>query len=153
MTHEQLAAILTDRLRLGSARAAKLTSALRAAPPTRDILQIACEACDLDEAELLDALARHTLATASYVRLTQMTLDPASLRHVSAADAWDHLILPLGVESDGRLLCCTTDETLAAALGYLLRNLTVPFRLVLSNARSLEQFIAEQYHYEGIEAA
>ena len=56
-------------------------------------------------------------------------------------------------KTEGRVLCCTTEETLPTAVAFLLRSVEVPFRIVIADVRPLEQYIAEQYHYEGIDAA
>ncbi len=101
--------------------------------------------------DIVGCLARQTRRTAERVRLSRVGHQPEALAYLTAGDAWDYLVLPLQIEPDGRLLCCTTGETLATSLDFLLRTLDLPFRLVLSDVGPLEMYIAEQYHYEGLD--
>ncbi|MEM8739148.1 MAG: hypothetical protein AAGG38_11830 [Planctomycetota bacterium] len=111
----------------------------------------AAAAWGVDEAAALHSLSGYWRREAARVQLHRVPHDPAALGYVGARDAWDYLILPLAVEPDGHLLCCTTVETLPTAIARLLNTLSVPFRLVVADIRPLEQYIAEQYRYEGVE--
>ena len=88
----------------------------------------------------------------AHVNLLTETKDPACLDLISPTDAWNHMLLPLRMEQ-GRLICATTRETAAGAAALLGRNLSTPFDFVIAEAHLLEQFIAEQYEYEGVEIA
>ena len=114
-------------------------------------LPAAAETLGLNREQVLESLAQETLRHAPRVKLSRTVHDPAALVHVSAGEAWDHVVLPLEVEADGTLVCCTTRETLITSLEFLYQKLELPFRVVLSDIGPLEQYIAEQYHYEGIE--
>jgi len=151
MTHQQITSILVQQQKLTDAQRDTLLEHLGAGSDNTPLLATAAEHFGLNEIDLLDALADHLRRSADRVNLSQTPHDPASLAHLSARDAWDYLVLPLTIEPDGHLLCCTTEETLPTALVFLMRTLAVPFRVVLADIRPIEQYIAEQYHYEGID--
>ena len=96
------------------------------------------------------SLAVATNAPADEVNLAWQEIDPTCRRVLSAAEAWDSLVLPLRRE-DGVLVCATAVETLPAAAALLEGTVDEPVRFVLAECRPLEQFIAEQYGYEGVE--
>lgn len=96
------------------------------------------------------ALAEQIMMDCPYVNLVQETLDDDALGLITAKDAWDNLVLPLRID-DGTLVCATTDETLASAIELVQSNIPMPFRFVIADIRLLEQFIAEKYHFEGVE--
>lgn len=104
----------------------------------------------LSDEQLWGLLADAVIHHCPRVNLTKEDYDPASLSMVDVHDAWDHLVLPLWMD-EGELLCATTEETAATALAMLHRTLEVPYRLVISEIRLLEQFIAERYAYEGVD--
>ena len=149
MTHEQMTSVLVQQNLISQEQRTAVLSDPGVTSDTRCFLEHAAK--ELDESELLGGLIEHTRKTATAVKLTQTAHDPAALEYICARDAWDFLILPLAVEPDGHLLCCTTSETLGTALAYLTRTLAIPFRVVITDIRPLEQYIAEQYHYEGVD--
>ena len=112
--------------------------------------ELATQMFDLDEQQVLNALALQVALRCPQVRLCQQMFDDACLSLLTAAQAWDNLVLPLRLES-GELVAATTYETLPAAIGLLQRRVPRPFRLVLADVQPLEQFIAERYAYEGVE--
>jgi len=118
----------------------------------RSFNQIASELFGLDPHDLSLALARHIETHPVRSRLARERLDPACLAVISPREAWDHLVLPLRIES-GELVCATTVETLASAIELLERRIDRPFRLVITDVAPLEQFIAERYAFEGIDLA
>ena len=118
---------------------------------SNDLLDAAGSLTQQPPETLLTLLCEHLLCTVDRVRLSQMPHDPAALNYLTARDAWDYLLLPLQMQSDGTLLICTTEETLGASLTFLLKTLEVPFELVLSDIQAVEQYVAEQYRYEGLD--
>lgn len=82
--------------------------------------------------------------------LFQQRIDPSCLTLISARQAWDHLALPLRMEA-GALLCATTDQCLSSVVALMSRSSDLPVRYLLTETRPLEQLIAEQYDYEGID--
>lgn len=151
MTHEQMTTVLVQRNILTEAQRSSLLDPAVAPSDNRCFLEHAAEQFGLHEVDLLDALSKHLRESSAEVRLSQTVTDTAVLDYLSARDAWDYVILPLAIEPDGHLLCCTTEETLSTAVAFLMRTLAVPFRFVLADVRPLEQYIAEQYHYEGVD--
>ena len=148
MTHESAASVLVQHRLLRPEARGSLLGTLSTG--LGDLTAAMAElSVDVDEA--LRVLAQATLRDAERVRLFKVTHDPHALLHLTAGEAWDHLVLPLETETDGTLVCCTTRETLPSTLGFLYRRLKVPFRIVLADIAPLEQYIAEQYHYEGVE--
>jgi len=151
MTHEQMTTVLVEQELLTEPQRAAVLSSSATPSDNQCFLEHTAELFGLNEVDLLDALTKHLRGSAPEVKLSQTAHDRAALEYLSACDAWDYLILPLAVEPDGHLLCCTTAETLSTALAFLMRTLAVPFRVVIADVRPLEQYIAEQYHYEGVE--
>lgn len=151
MTHEQMTTILVQQKLIDPAQQAALLTPANAPSDQQCFLEHAAEQFNLHEVDLLDGLAKHLRGTAKHVRLSKTAHDTSVLDYLSARDAWDYLVLPLAIDPDGRLLCCTTEETLSTALAFLMRTLAVPFRLVVTDVWALEQYIAEQYHYEGVD--
>ncbi|MEM9790770.1 MAG: hypothetical protein AAF842_10235 [Planctomycetota bacterium] len=84
-----------------------------------------------------------------HVNLAHESIDPDALAALSASDAWDHMVLPLRLEGD-ELIAATTPAGLDDAVATLQQRLDRPFKLVLVEARPLEQFIAEAYGFEGV---
>lgn len=150
MTHEQITAVLVEQKVLTPEQQTAVLDSPDSASDNQCFLTHTAEQLGLLEIDLLEAITRHH-KSAPEVRLSQTAHDPAALDYLAARDAWDYLILPLAVEPDGHLLCCTTPETLSTALAFLLHSLAVPFRIVVTDAGPLEQYIAEQYHYEGVD--
>ncbi|MEO1236184.1 MAG: hypothetical protein AAFX76_05280 [Planctomycetota bacterium] len=153
MTHDHLTAVLLrDHLLTATQREALLGPAAPGGEAECACLLDRAEGeLGLDRANLFHALCVHWHRAAPRVRLHQTTMDPEALAYVEARDAWDTLVLPLAVEPDGHLLCCTTDETLPGAMELLFRTLAIPFRLVITDIGPLELFIAERYDYEGLD--
>ncbi|MEM1028676.1 MAG: hypothetical protein AAGJ38_11380 [Planctomycetota bacterium] len=151
MTHEQMTNVLVQQSLLTEEQQALVLDSSATPSDNQCFLEHTAEQFGLHEIDLLDALTKHMRHTAAEVKLTQTAHDPQALEYLAARDAWDYLVLPLAVEPDGHLLCCTTTETLSTALAFLMRTLAVPFRIVLTDVRPLEQYIAEQYHYEGVD--
>jgi hypothetical protein len=106
---------------------------------------------DIPATVVNEALAEQARQHSAYVKLTEQHLDRNCQYLISPADAWDHLIMPLQFDEDRELICATTVETLPAAIEFVQANLTMPVRFVLADLRLLEQYIAEQYDYEGVE--
>lgn len=153
MTPEQMTSVLVAQHQLTESQRDALLGQLHDASDKISLLDLAHEQFGVNELDLLDALTKHLQSSTDHVKLSQTPHEPAALTYVPARDAWDYLILPLELEPDGSLLCCTTEETLGTALAYLMRSLDVPFHVVISDVRPLEQYIAEQYHYEGVDDA
>lgn len=153
MTPEQMTAVLVQENRLTEDQRDTLLRELSATSDKASLLELAQQQFGLGELDLLDVLADHLQNSIQTVRLPQTAHEPGVLKFVPARDAWDYLILPLEMQADGRLLCCTTEETLPTALAYLIRSLDIPFHLVIADVRPLEMYIAEQYHYEGVDDA
>ncbi|MEL7088603.1 MAG: hypothetical protein AAGL98_09230 [Planctomycetota bacterium] len=153
MTPEQMTAVLVAQHQITEKQRATLLGQLHADSDKISFLELAHRQFGVDQLDLLNTLARHLQKSADHVKLSQTPHEPGALRYVPARDAWDYLILPLELEPDGTLLCCTTDETLPTALAYLMRSLRVPFHVVTADVRPLEQYIAEQYRYEGVDDA
>lgn len=151
MTHEQMTTVLVEQQLLTQDQREAVLQSSATPSDNQCFLEYTAEQCGLHEVDLLDALGKHLRQAAPHVKLAQTAHDPAALAYLSPRDAWDYLILPLAVEPDGHLLCCTTPETLSTALAFLMRTIAVPFRIVFTDVRPLEQFIAEQYHYEGVD--
>lgn len=96
------------------------------------------------------ARATQMLQDPPLVNLTNERYDASALGLLTAKDAWDNLVLPLRIES-GQLVCATTEETLTSAVELVSSHVAMSCRFVLAEIRPLEQFIAERYHYEGVE--
>ena len=148
MTYEQATAVLVQRQLLSRDDRRSLLSEL--AELGGDLLSAVAQRSG-DAARVQRALAEAVLQDAPRVRLFSAVHDPAALGYLSARDAWDHLVLPLQVEPDGTVVCCTTRETLPTTLAFLYARLDAPFRIVLADLGPLELYIAEQYGYEGVE--
>ena len=86
------------------------------------------------------------------VNLAYESFDPACRSCFTAAEAWTHLVLPIRME-EGCLVCATTRQTMPEAKILLQRKAVSAFRFVFAEPRPLEQFIAEAYAFEGIEAS
>ena len=86
-----------------------------------------------------------------FVDLFEARIDRACLSRLTAREAWERLVLPVGFE-DGVLRCVTTRANLRDAEALLRERLDVPFSLGVTNLVPLEQFIAQLYNYEGIAA-
>ncbi|MEM9418768.1 MAG: hypothetical protein AAGA25_06865 [Planctomycetota bacterium] len=151
MTHEQITSVLVEENLLTQDQRTAVLTAPGVTSDNQCFLEHAAKHLNLDEVELLGGLIEHTRRNATEVKLTQTAHDPAALEYICARDAWDYLILPLAIEPTGHLLCCTTSETLGTALAYLTRTLAIPFSIVITDIRPLELYIAEQYHYEGVD--
>jgi hypothetical protein len=151
MTHEDLAAILVQHQLMTPERRDQLLAESPSHPDKLWLIDKVCAAGDTNEQEVLDVLARHVRAGAMRVRLSQVPHDPAVLPYLSAREAWDHLVLPLAFGPGGELICCTTEQSISSALACLLSHVQLPFTLVLADVAPLEMYIAEQYHYEGVE--
>ncbi len=147
MTPEQATAVLVQRQLLTETARRQLLDA--AAPG--DLIAHCVEASPADADQILHALASAAAGQAPRIRLAQVNHQPAALEYLSAREAWEYLILPLEIEADGTLLCCTTRETLPTSLGHLYRKIAGAFRIVLADIGPLEMYIAEQYRYEGID--
>lgn len=119
---------------------------------SRPIGLIIAEMFSLEENKLWEACAAALARECPRVHLAHEPFDPACLGVITAHQAWDHLVLPLRQEK-GELVCATTRETLAGAIGLLHRCCPTPFRFVLAPVHPVEQFIAERYAYEGVEIA
>ncbi|MEM6749658.1 MAG: hypothetical protein AAF612_04220 [Planctomycetota bacterium] len=102
------------------------------------------------ESEPASELLSHLWGDAEEVNLAYEPLEPAVRSVISAREAWDALVMPLRIEH-GELVCATTQETYHTALNLLSRAYDGPTRLVIAGVRILEQFIAEQYGYEGVD--
>ena len=85
-----------------------------------------------------------------HVNLLTEVIDDTCLHLIAPADAWENIVMPLRREN-GHLVCASTRETVDSAALLLQRTLNQPFRFVLAELHLLEQFIAEQYAYEGVE--
>ena len=151
MTTTQLTSILVQQQQLTTQQRDELLHDAEGFSHLDALLAAAAERFHLESANLIDALSAQIAAAAPRIRLSQAPHDPEVLAYVPACDAWDYLILPLAFDEAGQLICCTTEETLQTSLAYLLGNLEVPFTLVLSDVSPLEMYIAEQYHYEGLD--
>lgn len=151
MTHEQMTTVLVEQHLLTDEQRASVLESPTTPSDNQCFLEHTAEQFGLHEIDLLDALTKHLRHAAPEVKLSQTAHDAKALEYLAARDAWDYLILPLSIEPDGHLLCCTTPETLSTALAFLMRTLAVPFRVVITDVRPLEQYIAEQYHYEGLD--
>lgn len=113
--------------------------------------QLAASMIGIEPHEVWYALAEQILTRSTVINLIDQPFDPLALQHLSARDAWDCLVLPLRYDGE-QLICATTVETLPSAIGLLETAIDVPFDIVLAEIRPLEQFIAERYDYEGIDA-
>lgn len=153
MSPEQMTAVLVAQQQLTEPQRQTLLDRIQATSDNVDLLALAHEQFGVNELNLLTVLAKHLQKSCEHVQLCETAHEAEALTHVAARDAWDYLILPLQIQDDGTLVCCTTEETLATALAYLMRTLSVPFDVVIADVGPLEQYIAEQYHYEGIDAA
>lgn len=151
MTHDTIGTMLVDEGLLTQDEHRWVQDQLKASSPEASYLTLAAKLTEHDESTLLDQLVELLVDEAEHVRLSQAPHDPNALSYLTAQDAWDYVILPLAIEPDGHLLCATTEENLSAALAFLLNTLAIPFRVVLAEVRPLEQYIAEQYHYEGVD--
>lgn len=85
-----------------------------------------------------------------HVNLCRERHDDACLELIEAEEAWANLVLPVNEDERGTLVFATTVETFAAARELVRSRVTQPFRFVLAEVRSIEQFIAQRYGYEGI---
>ncbi len=113
--------------------------------------KLSAELFGLDEHDIYHALADQILNHhIEEVNLINQTIDRNCLAILSPHDAWDYLVLPLRIENQ-ELLCATTVETLPQAISIMQHAVDIPFRFVVTEIRPLEQFIAEQYNYEGID--
>ena len=150
MTTRHLGRMLVKRGLLASGQIEEVLEQQR--HDERSFARIASDLYGLDEAELWGACAAEVRYECPEVNLARETIDPSCQNVISATEAWDSLVLPLRM-IDGELLCATTEETLPSALKLIQRRAAVPFRFVIAEIRPLEQFIAERYHYEGVEVA
>ena len=112
---------------------------------------VAAKLFQVSELAVLEALAEQARRHGTYARLHEQEIDRNCLYLLSPREAWDQLILPLHFDHDRELICATTVETLPTAIAFLQRRVSVPFRFVLADLRLLEQYIAEQYDYEGVD--
>lgn len=99
---------------------------------------------------IASALAEQILASCPHTGLVGETLDDNCLTILRPRDAWEALVLPMRIEA-GTVVCATTQETLPNAIELIQRSVPLPFRFAIADIRLLEQFIAERYHYEGVE--
>ncbi len=106
-----------------------------------------------DPDELAQALESAVGPTLTPAALDALPHVPAALQQIAPHDAWDYLILPVSIDTDGTLLCLVCRDTLALALTFLLNHTPQPFRLLSAEAGPLEQYIAERYAYEGVSDA
>lgn len=95
-------------------------------------------------------LADRVLTESYYVNLCHEEQDDGCLSLLTPHEAWQNLVLPLRAE-DGTAIFATTVETLTSAIELVQSKVETPFRFVLCEVRPLEQFIAQRYHFEGIE--
>ncbi|MFA9478327.1 hypothetical protein ACERK3_08465 [Phycisphaerales bacterium AB-hyl4] len=116
----------------------------------RPIWQHAAELNNLTESEVWNQCAAELVRQCPHGNLFRERREDNCMAVLSARDAWENLVLPLRVE-DGQMVCATTEETLAQALPLMMRASDLPCRFILVAVHSIEQFIAELYHYEGIE--
>ncbi|MEM7681419.1 MAG: hypothetical protein AAF288_05640 [Planctomycetota bacterium] len=113
---------------------------------TRNTSQTPPQASATPGTELLS----HLWGDADEVNLAYEALEPAVRSIFLPREAWDALVMPLRIEA-GELVCATTQETYHAALKLTETAYDGPVRLVITGVRLLEQFIAEQYGYEGVD--
>ncbi|MEX0653342.1 MAG: hypothetical protein WD534_01240 [Phycisphaeraceae bacterium] len=116
----------------------------------RPLWQHAAELTDLAESDIWEHCAAGLVRQCPHGDLFRERMDHSCLAMLSPRDAWENLILPLRV-AEGELICATTEETLARALPLMLRVSPLPCRFLLVAVHPIEQFIAELYHYEGVE--
>ena len=117
----------------------------------RSFGSVAAELFQVSELAVLDALAEQARRHGTYARLHEQEIDRNCLYLLSPREAWDQLILPLHFNAERELICATTVEGLPTAIAFLQRRVSVAFRFVLADLRLLEQYIAEQYDYEGVD--
>lgn len=116
----------------------------------RPLWQHAAELSDLSEEDIWRQCAAALMRQCPHGDLFREKRENNCLPVLSPRQAWENLVLPLRVE-DGEMVCATTEETLAQALPLMMRASDLPCRYILVAVHAIEQFIAELYHYEGIE--
>ena len=152
LSSEPIGQVLVQRGLLTREQVKRVLQAQQAEPQRRPFGLIAGELCDLDEDDLMDALADQAARRSPSTRLARERIDPGCLTLIEPHEAWDHAVLPLRIER-GTLICATTYETLPAAMRLLQRRIYLPFRFVIAEIAPLEGFIAERYRYEGVPVA
>jgi|GEM_PF-1726612 len=150
MRREALCSILGEAGLADDAEREAIRVGLDPAGPT--LLQLA-ELLRRDHEEILAALEAAVAPTLAAATLTTLPHTPAALNRIAPHDAWDYLVLPASIDTDGTLLCVVCRDNLALALGFLLDHTGQPFRLQSAEASPLEQYIAERYAYEGVNDA
>lgn len=148
MESAQIGQLLLEQGVLNKTQLTRITQ--RQKQDRRPIWQHAAELTDLDEAAIWEQCAAGLARRCPHTSLFRESQDASCLGFLQARDAWENLVLPLRFD-EGELVCATTQETLADALRLMLRVSPVPCRFVLVAVHPIEQFIAELYHYEGVE--
>lgn len=148
MHAQRIGAILAERGTLTQAQVKRVLSTQR--QNDRPFGQVVEDLFNIPVRDIAEALSEHILADSPFVKLVDERLDEACLDLIQPRDAWESLVLPMRFEA-GELLCATTVETLSNAIELIQRAVPQPFRFAFVDIRLLEQFIAERYHFEGIE--
>ena len=148
MHSESIGTFLIERGTLTGKQVAQVLARQR--EEHRPFGQVAEDMFGVSVSDLAEALAEQLVSKCPWINLIEEQLDEQCLNMIEARDAWESLVLPMRYEGD-ELLCATTMETLPNAIELIQRAVAEPFRLAIVDIRLLEQFIAERYHFEGIE--
>jgi len=106
--------------------------------------QIAADAFDIEERVIWQTVAEQVLMNAESVNISTETWTKEALRAISAHDAWTYRLLPLRYEH-GELVIATSAYELPGALSLIEREVYDNHRIVIADAKVLEQTIAERY--------
>ncbi|MEM6333422.1 MAG: hypothetical protein AAF823_08810 [Planctomycetota bacterium] len=119
---------------------------------SRSFGQIAGEMFDVPASVVAECVAVRVREDAKHVNLAHEAFEQDALATLAPSTAWDHLVLPIRFDG-GELVCATTKACIRDAVETLQTATATPFRIVVADARPLEEFIAEAYGFEGIELA
>ncbi len=114
--------------------------------------RLASQLFGIDPAVIYRALADQVIRQATEASIVHETVDGYCRSLVTAWEAWEHLVLPMRIEA-GCLVCAATVETLPEAIELMERATPLPCRFVLAPCHLLEQYVEEQYDFDGIEVS
>ncbi|MEM0915766.1 MAG: hypothetical protein AAGB29_12280 [Planctomycetota bacterium] len=111
--------------------------------------KLAEEMFNVAESTVVSCIAARLREQCRHVNLAHESIEPDAVAMLSPSQAWDHMVLPLRIDGE-ELVAATTPAGVDDAVATLQHAVDRPFRLVLVEARPLEQFIAETYGFEGV---
>ena len=105
---------------------------------------LAEELFDINPRDIENAWVHQYAEIAEHADLTTLAPTPEALAHIERRQAWQFAVLPLRLDAN-ELVIATTTNTLARALRFISRCLTVPAYLVIAETDALGRALEQHY--------